>query len=202
MNQSTAAANEREKSILYFMGGWNVGGVERVTIELANEWVRRGWRVAIFAFTMQNDMLRKNLSKEVKFVVPNVGVRTKASARILRQLIIDQKVSYLVNDWLPPFLTALFLRRVCRGLDVKQIACHHNVPNTNTRIAGARNPLMREIYRLVTQINTHLVYRVSDRYVLLSASFKPIFRRFACVPFARRLSVIEIPLSICPPPLR
>ena len=190
----------KEKSILYFMGTWAVGGVERVTAELANEWIRRGWRVSVFAFTMENDLLRKELSDQVTFVVPNAGVMTDASAAALRRVIVEQKVAYVVNDWCLPFRTTRFLRRVCKGLDVKQIACLHNMPNHNARIAGARNPLVRALYRVASQANMFLAYLFCDRYVVLSESFKPIFRRFACVPFARRLDAIGNPLTICPPP--
>ena len=186
----------KEKSILYFMGTWAVGGVERVTAELANEWIRRGWRVSVFAFTMENDLLRKDLSDKVTFVVPNAGVMTDASAAALRRVIVEQKVAYVVNDWCLPFKTTRFLRRVCKGLDVRQIACLHNVPNHNARIAGARNPLVRALYRVASQANMFLAYLFCDRYVVLSESFKPIFRRFACVPFARRLDAIGNPLTI------
>lgn len=192
------AKEEAKNSILYFMGAWDVGGVERVTVELANEWVRRGWCVTIFAFRCDNGMLLKGLSPEVVCVMPNVGVRTKASAEILRRVLIERRVTYLINDWCLPFLTTLFLRYACRGLGVHHINCCHNTPNMNNRIASAHNPLVRAAVRGVTSLNQFLAYFFCERYVLLSESFKPIFRRCACVPFARRLAAIGNPLTLKP----
>ncbi len=188
--------NEGRKSILYFMGAWDVGGVERVTAKLANEWVRRGWKVTIFAFRCDNPLLLADLSPEVVRVMPNVGSRTKASAEVLRRTLIERQVSFLVNDWCLPFRTTLFLRRACRGLDVRLIACLHNVPDTNNRIASTRNPLLRAAFRAVSSLNHFLTYFSCDRYVLLSESFKPIFRRVAGIPFARRLVAIGNPLTL------
>ncbi len=194
------AKEESDKSILYFMGAWDVGGVERVTVELANEWVRRGWRVTVFAFRCDNPMLLSGLSPEVACVMPNVGVRTRASADALRRALVERRVGYLVNDWCLPFRTALFVRRACRGLGVKVVSCLHNAPDMNNRIASARNPLVRAAVRAVSSLNLFLGYFACERFVLLSEGFKPVFRRFALVPFARRLVAIGNPLTLKPAP--
>ena len=189
-------AGEDGKSILYFMGAWDVGGVERVTAKLANEWVRRGWKVTVFAFRCDNPLLLADLAPEVVRVMPDVGVRTKASEAALRRALVENRVRYLVNDWCLPFRTTLFLRRACRGLGVRLVSCLHNVPDTNNRIASARNPLVRAAVRAVSSLNLFLGYFLCDRYVLLSESFIPIFRRVAGVPFARRLAAIGNPLTL------
>ena len=73
---------------------------------------------------------------------------TKASAAALRKVLIEQDVAYVVNEWCLPFKTTLFLRRVCKGLNIKIIALYQNTPDNNARIAGARNPLIRALYKL------------------------------------------------------
>jgi hypothetical protein len=50
---------QENKSILFVQGRFTVGGVERVTVLLANAFVARGWTVAVAVFKMeQSDMLR------------------------------------------------------------------------------------------------------------------------------------------------
>ncbi len=191
--------NEDGKSILYFMGTWDVGGVERVTAKLANEWVRRGWKVTIFAFRCDNPLLLADLAPEVVRVMPNVGVLTKASEAALRRALVEHRVNYIVNDWCLPFRTTLFLRRASRGLGIRLVSCLHNVPDTNNRIASAHNPLLRAAVRAVTSLNLFLGYFFCNRYVLLSESFIPIFRRVAGVPFAHRLAAIGNPLTLPAP---
>ncbi len=193
---ATERKDEDSKSILYFMGAWDVGGVERVTATLANEWVRRGWKVTIFAFRCENPMLLADLSPEVFCVMPGVGACTKASREILRRTLIERQVAYLINDWCLPFYATLFLRRACRGLGVRLISCLHAKPNGNYFIASAHNPLLRAALCAVSSLNLFLVYFFCDRYVLLSESFKPLFRLVAGVPFAHRLEAIGNPLTL------
>lgn len=184
------------RSVLLFMGAWSVGGVEQVTAVLGNELVRRGWAVSIFAFAIEDKMLLANLDDRIKVVIPNAGIMSNESATILRKTIIDNHVGIVVNDWSLPFKTSLFLRRVCKGLNVRQVVNLHNIPNHNARIARTSNPILRGAIKLVSGINMHLTYLLCDKYVLLSPSFIPIFKRFAFVPFAKKLTAITNPLTI------
>lgn len=184
------------KSILFFMGSWSVGGVEQVTAILGNELVRRGWRVAIFAFKLEDKMLLPNLDKRIKVVIPGTDTICAESEAVLRKALIDNEVGVVVNDWSLPFKTTLFLRRACKGLGIHQVVNLHNIPNLNARIAKTRNPILKLMVKIVSSINMHLTYLCCDKYVLLSPSFIPIFKCFAFVPFAKKLTAITNPLTI------
>lgn len=184
------------KSILFFMGSWSVGGVEQVTVVLGNELVARGWTVSIFAFTLDDGMLLSNIDKRIKIITPNAGIMSAESESTLRKALVENKVGIIVNDWSLPFKTTLFLRRASRGLGIRQIVNLHNIPNLNARIAKTRNPILKLIVKIVSGVNMHLTYRCCDKYVLLSPSFIPIFKRFAFVPFAKKLTAITNPLTI------
>lgn len=185
-----------ERGILYFMGAWGVGGVERVTAVLANEWIKRGWRVVIFAFKLDDDMLLSSVDKRVSVVIPNAGSMTAESCEALRKAIIENNVSIVVNDWSLPFKTTLFIRKACKGLSVTQIVNLHNIPNNNARLAAAKNPLIKFAIRIVSGLNMHLTYMMCRKYVLLSNSFKQIFKKFAFVPFGTKLHAITNPLTL------
>jgi len=194
--EESVSNNLSTKGILYFMGTWGVGGVERVTAVLSNEWARRGKKIVIFAFSLEDEMLLSSIDSSVSVVIPNKGVMTEDSAKALRTAIEENDIGYVINDWSLPFKTSLFLRRVCKGLNVVQIVNLHNIPNNNARLAAARNPILRFAIRLFSVMNMHLTYAFCARYVLLSESFKPIFKRFAFVPFGRKLSAITNPLTL------
>ena len=185
-----------KKSILFFMGSWSVGGVEQVSVVLGNELVARGWTVSIFAFTLEDRLLLSNIDKRIRVIIPNVGVLSDESEAVLRKALIENEVGIIVNDWSLPFKTTLFLSRVSRGLGIRQIVNLHNIPNHNARIAKTRNSILRFMVKIVSGINMHLTYHFCDKYVLLSPSFIPIFKRFAFVPFAKKLSAITNPLTI------
>ncbi len=103
---------------------------------------------------------------------------------------------FFINNWALPFGTTLFIRKVLKGFEAKLISCIHNIPNTNGRIASAKNPLLRFAWKVVSGINMHLVYQFSDAYVLLSKSFEPIYKRMTLLPFAKKLFSISYPLTI------
>ena len=187
------------KSVLYFMGAWSVGGVERVTAVVGNELVRRGWKVSIFAFHVENPMLLDVLDKRIRFVAPEAGVMTGASLAALRSVLEQENVGFIINDWSLPFKTSLFLRKAAKGLGIKQIVNLHNTPDNNARIASARNLPMRLAAKAVSALNMFLTYLFADLYVLLSPSFIRIFKRFACVPFARKVIAIGNPLTLMLP---
>ena len=183
----------KQKGILFFSGGWTVGGIEKVSVVLANEFVRRGYSVAIAFFVLQERALLAQLdSRVVVKCLPKGYSRGGINRESIRSLVEDNHVKYVLDAFHCP----IFLRWACRGLGVKIIRYHHNKPDTNGRIEAARNPILRSLWRFVTRWMVRLDYWLDDAYVILAESFRKPFINFTGIKTPRKLFAINNPLTI------
>ena len=179
------------EGVLFFSGGWTVGGIEKVTVVLANEFVRRGYSVVIAFFVLQDRALFAQLDSRV--VVKCLGYsRGRVNREVLRALVADNHVKYVLDAFHCPF----FLRWACRGLRIRVIRYHHNKPDTNGRIEAARNPILRSLWRFMTRWMVRLDYWSDDAYVILAESFRKPFLHFTGIKNPRKLFAINNPLTI------
>lgn len=186
------------ESVLFFLGHWGVGGVERVTVVLANELVARGHSVCIVAcaYDDRSELSRLNGRVAVEELGPDW--LSAGNAERLREVLVRRRVSVVLNQWCAPYAVTRFLRRAMRGSAAKLVAVHHNAPDGNLRIRGARNPLARWCWRLITGVSLRLVYETSDRYVLLSDGFVPVLAGLIRRRRLDRVAVIANPLTLAP----
>lgn len=184
------------KSVLFQLGRWDVGGVERVTVVVANELVRRGWTVAVSAFEFGNRTMLDDLDSSVFVCELKHGWLSSENRRMLAGIIRERKVSVVVNQWCVPYKVTRFLRKAIAGTEARLVAFHHNQPNLNKRILDARNPLVRRLASIVTAVNLRMVYDNSDAYVVLSESFVELFRKFIHKTSLEKVCVIPNPLTI------
>lgn len=192
-------AKERRGSVLFLLGVWGVGGVERVTVTLANALAARGWRVTIVAFRFDDRALLEGLAPEVMVKALAFPAATAENAKALRALFLAREVGVVVNQWCLPWGVTRLLRRAGRGLDVGLVSVLHNIPDNNGRIAAARGAA-RLLWRLLSGLSLRAVYRGSDAFVVLSKRFEPIFRRMTGLAFTPRLHTIGNPLTLAPAP--
>lgn len=189
-----------DKSVLFLLGVWDVGGVERVTAVISNELLRRGWRVSIAAFKIGDRSLLNALPKDVESI-ELAGDRKWFSRNALRKFsnfVLSRGVQLIVNQWCVPYKVTRFIRKATRSRHLPLIAFHHNRPDTNNRIIGARTFFLRALFKMVSSINARLVYEKSDEYVVLSPSFMPLMKRFVHKENMTHLSAIPNPLTISP----
>lgn len=184
------------KSILFLTGQFGVGGVERVTVTLANAMVKRGDKVCVAAFDIPENSLIDELDDEVEVLCFATGWLTKANCAMLREVLMRRGVTHIINQWCLPVGVTIFCRRAAKGLSVRLLAVHHTMPNRNARVMGAHNPILKFIWRVISGLSLHLVYRFSDAYVLLSPSYVPIFKKFAWVYSSKKLFSIANPVVI------
>ena len=180
-----------KNGILLFSGGWTIGGVEKVTVTLSNEFVRRGRSVVIAFFTLQDDTLLSQLDSRV-IVTSLSGGSRYANRKALRLLVKDNGIRYILDAFHCP----IFLRWSCMGLGVKIIRYHHNKPDTNGHIKSARNWISRTLWRVLTRFVVRLDYWLDDAYVILSESFRKPFIRFTGIHNPNKLYVVNNPLTI------
>lgn len=187
------------RSVLFVLGVWDVGGVERVTVVQGNALAARGWRVTVVAFEVGDRSLLADFSPEVMVKTLAFPVGTVANVKALRALMAAREVRFVVNQWALPYGVTRLLRRASRGMGVRLVAALHNVPDNNGRIAAARG-VKRWLWRVVSGANLRLVYRASDAFVVLSKRFEPIFRRMAWLACSPKLHTIGNPLTLaCAP---
>ncbi len=189
-----------QKGVLFLLGGWNVGGVERVTVVLANEFVARGWKVTIVYFLHEDGALLSLLHPDVVVKTLNYPVGSKENQEKLRELFIERDVAFVLNQWCLPYPVTRLLRSASEGLPVRILAVHHNVPNNNGRIASARTCIHRLAWKILSSLSLRCVYKKSDAYIVLSKRFEPIFRAFTRLRHTPKLHTITNPLTVDPAP--
>lgn len=192
-------ADDERKSVLFLLGVWGVGGVERVTVTLANVLAARGWRVTIVAFRFDDRALLEGLAPEAMVKELAFPANSTANAKALRVLFLAREVGVVVNQWCLPWGVTRLLRRAGRGLGVGLVSVLHNIPDNNGRIAASRG-LARRFWRFLSGLSLRAVYRGSDAFVVLSKRFEPIFRRMTGLAFTPRLRTIGNPLTLAPVP--
>lgn len=185
-------------NVLFQTCCFGIGGVERMTIALANEFVRRGHTVCVSAFSFTDRTLLSELNPQVELLDLSDDWFGPKSRAKLRETIRRLKIDVVVNQWCLLLQETIFLRRAMRGSGAKLIAVHHNDPTTNRRIRRARTPFGRFLWKFLTALDLRLVYALSDRYVLLSESFVSPFRRFLGLVCGRKLAVVANPLTCAP----
>lgn len=181
--------------VLFLMGRSGVGGVERVTVVLANELVSRGIPVVVCAFEFEESNFISEMDKRVFVVCLNRNWLSSANCARLRQILVERGVTHIINQWCAPYSVTRFCRKAAKGLGVKQISVHHNLPMTNKRIQDSTG-FKRRIWQALTALNLRLVYESSDAYVLLSRSFVDGFSRFIWKRSVPKVCVISNPLTL------
>ncbi len=186
---------EKKKNVLFLLGVWSVGGVERVTVALGNALITRGWRVTVVAFRIEDTMLLKSLSPEVVVKVLTFPAGTTQNLKALRALLLSREISVVINQWALPYGITRLIRRAGKGLGVRIIEVLHNIPNNNGRIASSHG-IQRLLWQVLSGINLRLTYHASDAFLLLSERFKPIFRRATWLWRTPKLEAISNPLTL------
>lgn len=187
------------RSVLFVLGVWGVGGVERVTVVLGNALAARGWRVTVVAFGVEDRTLLGDFTPGVMVKTLAFPVGAAENARALRALMAAREVRFVVNQWALPYGVTRLLRRAGRGLGTHFVAVLHNIPTNNGRIASARG-VKRWLWRVLSGLNLRLTYRASDAFVVLSERFEPLFRQMAWLARSPKLLTLPNPLTLPPMP--
>lgn len=180
-------------SILFVQGRFTVGGVERVTVLLANAFANRGWRVGVAAFKIEHNDMLKQLASGIK--VCEIGMPAYRVGAIvkLRAFMREMRTTHVVNQWAFPYAVTFMLRRAMpRG--ARLICVYHTMPNRNKRALESVG-LKRKLIECALRINSRLVYRACDAYVVLSQAYVKAFKDFVGMKDAPKLCVIPNPLA-------
>lgn len=173
---------------------WPVyGGGETVTLALANELVKRGYRVSVLYFKETNREVMPFIDGRIQtFCIPNVrcgayqdGVKdAEYVAEQLRQLVENKHIDILINQWWP----VEFIKNIKIDTDVKLVKCLHIAVYTRRSIDGWSGkaickriflPIWRryEKNRSLKVVNDFLPY--CDKYIFLSPLFLEQFKELS-----------------------
>lgn len=198
-------------NILFLLRGTGIGGLEVVTSVLANKFVKEGHHVDIFIFRKEEgNSIVDRFDKDVTVFQQNDYRITKDNVRALRQILIKDKINFIINQWGLPLIPIMVARKACKGLGVKIISVYHNAPSANGRIQSidiklskTENPIkraglqvMRSLFKWVTSKSMAYIYRHSDRFVVLSKGFIKEFQEFTHVRDLSKLKVLTNPVTI------
>lgn len=197
-------------NILFLLKNISVGGVEVVTSVLANKFVEENHHVVIWAFYKGEVTLDDRLDNRVKIVYGSGFTASKENAESLLNTLRDNRIDVVINQWaLPPQTTSL-LKKIIKQYNVRIISVHHSDPMTNGRLKNIEsdlqkttNPLIhcflnfkRCLYKYITSYSIRRCYQLSDKFVVLSESYKQHFTDFANVKDDGKLISIANPVTI------
>ncbi len=203
-------------NILFLMKVFEVGGQEVVTNTLAQCFLERGHQVAIASFKKPSTMMAGRVDKRIRLYTIGDFRYSRANVEKVADIIHENAVDVVINQWGLPFVPARVLLHARKRNEhkyqttFKTIAVYHNSPDTNARIKevelaieGTSNGmkkgllhLKRELFKAITSLSMRYVYRVSDIYQVLSASFVSSFQSFTGIRQLSKLMVQINPVTI------
>lgn len=198
-------------NILFLLRSTGIGGLEVVTSVLANKFVKEGHHVDVFIFRKEEgNSIVDRFDKDVKVCQQNDYRITKDNVRALRQILIKDKINFIINQWGLPLIPIVVARKASKGLGVKIISVYHNAPSANGRIQSidiklsktensikrAGLQVMRSLFKWVTSKSMAYIYRHSDRFIVLSKGFIKEFQEFTHVVDLSKLKVLTNPVTI------
>ena len=194
-------ASEENAMITLVQGHWAIGGVERVEVILANEFVQLGHRVNLVSFQYDRRDLLALLDGRVNVVELRFPVLTRQNFKSLRALFLTSKVNYVVNNWALPVPVTFLLKASLHGCGASVLAAmQHNLPNSNKRIGDAHGKLRRWLWKTASALSLRAVYALSDAHIVTSKSFIPIFGKFIGVANPKKSHAIRYPLTLMAAP--
>ena len=186
------------KRLLFLTDVWTVGGIERVTVTLANALAARGWEVAVAIEAVADGTLLGDLAPAIRVVTlagRNRAERTASLRRALREL----KVGVLVNQRAHQYKKSRMAHLAARGLGVRVVEALHASIGFDERTLDASG-LRRRWRAWKTRRHYRLTYARCDAFVVLSERLIPELRRFAGLRETTKCVAIANPLTLTPAP--
>lgn len=186
-----------------------IGGVERVSTVLANNFIEKGYQVHICSFEGRETEISKTLSRKVELINLEYPVNSKKNCLLLRSYIIQNKINILINQWCMPYYVSNLIYHAIKGTECKLIAVHHNLPNTNNHIKYFEEKITKNVgnkfinklklvsIKTISRLSLRYTYHKSNRYVVLSKSFIPIAKKFIWKKHTKKILSISNPITLC-----
>lgn len=178
-------------NVLFIIGYYpSIGGVEAITTNLSNEFVKLNYGVHILSFWKNCDLELMGLDKCVNVGMLSTPVFSKKNIDYLHNYIISNNIDIILNQWCLPYFVTRLIKHARKGTNCKYVAVHQNMPTTNARIKNVEidiennngllliNKIKWHAYNLASRLSLKYVYKNCDRFSLLSASFIPFAMKY------------------------
>ena len=197
-------------NILFVTKSFCVGGLDAVTLTLAKAFKAHGHNVSIFAFYRLDDFYITQLPNAIRIYWGNGYNPSHKNVNILRELLKNNNVNVVINQWGLPFLPIRIINKARKGLNIKVISVYHNQVDTSGKLKAveqaieqSNNVLMRNLlclkfslFKIVTSTSMRYVYNKSDLYEVLSPSFIEGFKKFTGIENPVKLVAQTNPITI------
>ncbi len=198
-------------NILFFQNTFpSYGGVEKVTIILANALIKRGHNVVCVSHVQPNpELAKEQLNPTVKLIKLETGLGKKESIQPLRSIILDYKIDFIINQLAIRYTVAKTLHHAIKGTNCKLLTVHHARPNFNDRMRRSEMDFLQakglkkviKLFKLIAVkvasfISLRLTVHYSNRYITLSHSYIPMARKYLLMPFSKKIIAIHNPSGI------
>lgn len=199
-------------NILFYIDRYpGFGGIETVTTFLSNSFTQNGYTIFIVSHIQQNEELLENLDSQVTLLkLPSKELLSKENQSFLMNAIYVNKIDIIIHQhsYAPYFelLVAIKDKIKCSILIVE-----HNTPDAQIMMYqnhlkdGKYNRhwkfnLQKLFYALsikkckIKERKRHrYLYEYSDRYILLSERFVPVFKNVTKLTECKKLACIPNP---------
>jgi glycosyltransferase involved in cell wall biosynthesis len=197
-------------NILFLLRSLGVGGVEVVSITLANKFAKEGHNVSIFAREYREKNLADRLSPKINVYIGFGDTGCSQNIDLLHKVYVNENIEIVVNQWGLPYMPIRLARDAERGHKVKIISFHHNDPATNGKLNTVSRQLImchtplkrrflllkRSLFKWITSHSMKYTYRHSDMFMVLSESYLSRLRTFIRVPPEKKQGVLTNPITI------
>ena len=197
-------------NILFLLRSVGVGGVEVVSVELANKFVQEGHNVSIFARESRKLNSLNRLSPKINVHIGVGDNACKKNVALLHKVYVDENIDVVVNQWGLSFMPIRLARKAEQGHAVKIISFYHNDPlvngqikNVEKKISCCRNFAKRfflvlkyYIVKKITSVSMKYVYYRSNRFMVLSYGYLRHLQNFINVPPEDKQGVLQNPITI------
>ena len=111
-------------NILFLLKSLEIGGVEVVTAVLANEFIKHGHNVFVFSFLEGKNSVSNRFDDNIKIYTGNDYSKSTANVNNLREILKNNNVDIVINQWGLPLVPIKTLKKASKGLDIKIISEH------------------------------------------------------------------------------
>ena len=197
-------------NILFLLRSIGLGGVEVVSVTLANKFAQEGHTVSIFAREKREKNIKDRLDRRIH-VYEGVGDNGgRENVALLHNVYIRENIQVVINQWGLPYMPIRLARKAEQGHRVKIISFHHNDPCANGKLqivsdalASCKNPITKillkikyNLFRIVTSKSMLYTYRNSDKFMVLSNSYIANLHKFIGVGYEDKQGVLTNPITI------